>query len=55
MKHCNNFRRMFRAAAVLAAVALMTFAGCTKVDDTLGSIFFLFLLFLQFIYVTADA
>ena len=28
---------MFRAAAVLAAVALMTFAGCTKVDDTLGS------------------
>ena len=37
MKHCNNFRRMFRAAAVLAAVALMTFAGCTKVDDTLGS------------------
>ena len=37
MKHCNNFRRMFRAAAVLAAAALMTFAGCTKVDDTLGS------------------
>lgn len=28
---------MFRAAAVLAAAALMTFAGCTKVDDTLGS------------------
>ena len=28
---------MIRAAAVLAAVALMTFAGCTKVDDTLGS------------------
>ena len=28
---------MFRAAAVLAASALMTFAGCTKVDDTLGS------------------
>lgn len=37
MKHCNNFRRMFRAAAVLATVAVMTFAGCTKVDDTLGS------------------
>lgn len=28
---------MFRTAAVLAAAALMTFAGCTKVDDTLGS------------------
>ena len=37
MKHCNNFRRMFRAAAILAALAHKTIAGCTKVDDTQGS------------------
>lgn len=37
MKRSNNFRRLFRAAAVVTAVAVMTFAGCTKVDDTLGS------------------
>lgn len=35
MKHCNNFRRMFRAAA-FAAAACMLLASCTKVDDTLG-------------------
>ena len=37
MKRFNNFRRLLRAAAVMTAVAAMTFAGCTKVDDTLGS------------------
>ena len=37
MKRFNNFRRLLRAAAVVTAVAAMTFAGCTKVDDTLGS------------------
>ena len=38
MKRFNNFRRLLRAAAVMTAVAAMTFAGCTKVDDTLGSV-----------------
>lgn len=28
---------MLRAVAVVTAIAVMTFAGCTKVDDTLGS------------------
>ena len=37
MKRFNNFRRLLRAAAVVTVVAAMTFAGCTKVDDTLGS------------------
>lgn len=37
MMHYNNFRRMARTAAVLTAVLVMTFASCTKVDDTLGS------------------
>ena len=32
-----EYRRLLRAAAVVTAVAAMTFAGCTKVDDTLGS------------------
>lgn len=36
MKQFNNFRRLIRSAAVaVAAVALL--AGCTEVDDTLGS------------------
>ena len=37
MKQFNNFRRVLSAAAVLAAAVVMTLAGCTKVDDTLGS------------------
>ena len=38
MKRFNNFRRLLRAAAVVTVVAAMTFAGCTKVDVTLGSV-----------------
>ena len=37
MKQFNNFRRVLGAAAILAAAVAMTLAGCTKVDDTLGS------------------
>lgn len=37
MKHSNNLSRVLRSLAVVAAAGAMTFAGCTKVDDTLGS------------------
>lgn len=37
MRHYNNLARTLRAVAAIAAVGAMTFAGCTKVDDTLGS------------------
>lgn len=33
----NKIRRLGAALAALAAVGAMTFAGCTEVDDTLGS------------------
>lgn len=36
MKSYNKFRRMFRAASLAVAAAVLTLAGCTKVDDTLG-------------------
>jgi len=37
MKRSNKLRRIFPAAAVSIAAGLLTFAGCTGVDDTLGS------------------
>lgn len=36
MKQFNNFRRKLLPVAALAAVIAAVFAGCTKVDDTLG-------------------
>ena len=36
MKRFNNFRRMLRPVAALAAAIGLTLGGCTKVDDTLG-------------------
>lgn len=36
MKQFNNFRRKLLPVAALAAVIATVFAGCTKVDDTLG-------------------
>lgn len=36
MKQFNNFRRKLLPVAALAAVIAAAFAGCTKVDDTLG-------------------
>ena len=36
MKQFNNFRRKLLPVAALAAVITAVFAGCTKVDDTLG-------------------
>ena len=37
MKCCNNLRRTLCSLLVLAVVGTLTFMGCTKVDDTLGS------------------
>lgn len=37
MKQSNKFRRTLRALAATVAVSLLTFTGCTDVDDTLGS------------------
>ena len=36
MKPFNNFRRRLLPAAAMAAAIAAAFAGCTKVDDTLG-------------------
>lgn len=36
MKQFNNFRRKLLPVAALATVIAAVFAGCTKVDDTLG-------------------
>lgn len=36
MKPFNNFRRRLLPAAAIAAAIAAAFAGCTKVDDTLG-------------------
>ncbi len=36
MKQFNNFRRKLLPVAALAAAIAAVFAGCTKVDDTLG-------------------
>lgn len=36
MKPFNNFRRRLLPAAAMAAAIAAVFAGCTKVDDTLG-------------------
>ncbi len=37
MKRSNNLRRIFRAAAATLVAGVLSFAGCTTVDDTLGS------------------
>ena len=37
MKSYNKFRRVFRTVALAAVASVLTLAGCTKVDDTLGS------------------
>lgn len=37
MKSYNKFRRVLRTAALAVVAAVLTLAGCTKVDDTLGS------------------
>lgn len=37
MKCCNNLRHTLCSLLVLAVVGTLTFMGCTKVDDTLGS------------------
>lgn len=37
MKQSNKFRRTLRALTVVALAGMLTFAGCTDVDDTLGS------------------
>ncbi len=37
MNNCNNLRRLLCSLLVLAAAAALTFMGCTRVDDTLGS------------------
>ncbi len=36
MRNCNKTRRLINAIIVVAVAAIMTFVGCTKVDDTLG-------------------
>lgn len=36
MRNCNKTRHILNAIIVVVVVAIMTFAGCTKVDDTLG-------------------
>lgn len=36
MKQFNNFRRMLLPLAAMAVALVLTLAGCTKVDDTLG-------------------
>lgn len=37
MKHSNNLSRVLCSLAIVAVAGVMAFAGCTKVDDTLGS------------------
>lgn len=37
MNHSNLWRRIISGVVVVAALATITFSGCTKVDNTLGS------------------
>ncbi len=37
MSNYNNFRRLLRPFAMVGFAAVISFAGCTEVDDTLGS------------------
>lgn len=37
MNNCNSLRRILASLLLLAVAGILTFAGCTRVDDNLGS------------------